>query len=306
VTDEINAKLAFMNFDQLDKSRAGEETFDKKLQRVFIQLNVLKSLIDQKQLQSTNSSSKETINPATLLQVEQLQGKLAHLLSNNGNNDSNEPDSSLKPIIKSLGNLTKNSENPAPNSDNVTYELMYNKDTKNILVASKLSELKKRLDVIQKCLSGYNTKKYKSIGEMLRNTEEKLKIMTSEKQMTIIRKKASAMFNKMFNIQESKTTSEIQYETGIISELHEIVKNVDEDMLQTNIERIDSLKNVHEESALVLNRVKQMQDSQSKLLEGLKDDQKALNTVKDSFKDNIQIMKDNLQNIKDRISKLSN
>lgn len=146
VTDEINARLAFLTFQDFEKSKSHEETFDQKLERVIKQLSLLKTIIDQKLLKAGDKGEIEK-NKSFLSQIELMQSKANEIVKNESS-DKKELDESLKPIIKALSKLTsENSDKEA--TDNVTYELVYNKESKNILIAAKISELKKRLDIIQ-------------------------------------------------------------------------------------------------------------------------------------------------------------
>ena len=184
-TSEVNAKLAFMNFEEVEKSRLGQETFEDKLKRVSKQFTTFKSLIEQKQQLDSSNNTKSEVSPHVIAQLETIQGRLDYLLENNSSSGE-KVDSRVESIIRSMKHLTQNQDDEQTLTDNVTYELMYNNDSSNILVAAKLSELKKRMDRIQKTLGDYNSTKHVTIGEMLRSTEDKLKLISNDKQMSSI------------------------------------------------------------------------------------------------------------------------
>lgn len=102
---------------------------------------------------------------------------------------------------------------------------------------------------------------------------------------------------------EAKEQDQIQYDTETISDLYLHTKN-SQDTLQSDVDRFESLQSVHEQSAFVITKIKEIQNSQAKILDGIKEDRTALDAIKESFAINIEIMKENLQNIKDRINKL--
>lgn len=148
VNDEINARLAFINFSEIDKSRAGESTFDEKVENMIRHINSLKSIIEQKQTMSDDHQSKET-HSKILKQIEFLQEQANNLISKSYPSDASS-NPAIERLIKSLGELTSSDSQDDKSSDNVSYELLYNKECKNVLVAAKISELKKRMEIIQK------------------------------------------------------------------------------------------------------------------------------------------------------------
>ena len=288
-----------MKFEELDKLRKNEQTFEQKVEMMTKRLNLIKSIVQQKRILDKDLPVDES-NTNILSQIDSMLQKVNSIQSESNKSENLYDENSLKPVLNAVSNL-KNSKSSPPN---VTYELMYNKNSNNILVAAKLSELKKRLDVIEKCIGSWDRKKHGTIGELLRNTEDKLKIITDERSMNVIRKRSSAMFSNMFNIQEAKATDDIRYDTKALTEISDIVKDTQEDIVHQDVERLESLRSLHEQSANVVNKIKQIQMTQGKILEGIKDDQTAIANIQQSFTENIDIMKQNLQNIKERISKL--
>lgn len=136
---------------------------------------------------------------------------------------------------------------------------------------------------------------------MLSYTQDKIKFM-SEPEQNIIFTKISRLFNSVLQ------TKEIKFDRDLILGLYNVVssdKN-ESDRLEQDIKRIESLQHVHEQSAEVFNKVKLLQEGQKNILSSLKEDEKALEYVKESFQENISVIKENLANIKSRISKLKN
>jgi hypothetical protein len=123
-----------------------------------------------------------------------------------------------------------------------------------------------------------------------------------------IKNQTTKIFDKMFNLQENKQMTNYHHNSMLINDLYDGIskdKEYSED-LETDIKRLESLRTVHEESAQIFNKIKQLRDNQDSIITNLKEDEIAVEHVKASFKENMDIMKDNLANIRSRIEKLKN
>lgn len=130
----------------------------------------------------------------------------------------------------------------------------------------------------------------------------------NEKELQKVFKKKNKLFDMIFSVQESREIQDLMFDSSPINELSQLVINDKEesDQVENDIQRLESLQTVHEESAQVFNKIQALKDSQGHILYNLKDDKMALEAIQESFKDNIVIIKENMQNIKDRIAKLKN
>lgn len=122
----------------------------------------------------------------------------------------------------------------------------------------------------------------------------------------IIFKKTRKLFNSIFQVQESREIHDLKFDTGAVHEVKDIIKydKEESDALENDIQRLENLRNVHEQSADTFNKIKALQQSQANLINGLQDDEKALGYIKESLQENIATIKENMQNIRDRINKL--
>jgi hypothetical protein len=308
-TDEINARKAFLYFNEQELRRQGQETFDDKVERLVKELNVLKGIVKQREAIQTEES-KEEPQSSILQEIESLQEQAERIVNPIDSSNQLSKAHAIKPLSEMLQKLSVAGSASAADSDNIVYELMYNKDSKNLIVAAKISELKKRINVIQKCLSSWENKKsskYNDLSQMLMLTQDQLKFM-SDKEIQLVFKKSRKLFNSIFQVQESREIQELKFETEPVSELSEIVGNDKEesDLLENDIQRLESLRNVHEESAETFNKVRSLHQNQANLINSLKDDQQSLEYVKESFAENIKVIKENLENIRNRINKIKN
>lgn len=130
----------------------------------------------------------------------------------------------------------------------------------------------------------------------------------NEKELQKVFKKKNKLFDMIFSVQESREIQDLMFDSSPISELSQLVINDKEesDQVENDIQRLESLQTVHEESAQVFNKIQALKDSQSHIIYNLKDDKRALEAIKESFKENIGIIKENMQIIKDRLAKLKN
>lgn len=308
-TDEINARKAFLYFNEQEQRRQGQETFDDKVERLLKELNILKSIVKQREAIKVEESKDEP-QSNILQEIEALQQQAERIVNPIDSSNQLSKAHAIKPLSEIMQKLSIANEASPGDSENIIYELMYNKDSKNVIVAAKISELRKRINIIQKCLSSWENKKsskYSDLSHMLMLTQDQIKFM-SDKEIQLVFKKSRKLFNSIFQVQESREIQDLKFETEPVSELSEIVgtDKADSDLLENDIQRLESLRNVHEESAETFNKVKALHDSQASLIGSLKDDQQSLEYVKESFLENIKVIKENMENIRNRINKLKN
>jgi hypothetical protein len=146
-TDEINARKAFLYFNDQEMRKKGEEVFDDKIKRVTEQLDQLKLIAKQRQ-DKGKEESKETQGSKILHEIEDLQQQANRIINPVDVNEQLLINSPIAPLAQILQKISS-SDKPA-GSENIVYELMYNKDCKNIMVAAKISELRKRINTMQK------------------------------------------------------------------------------------------------------------------------------------------------------------
>lgn len=302
-----------MYFNDRQQQLHGKEAFDDKVNRVMKQLEILKRVFKQREMDvqesEENKEDKEQTSQNTLKDIEALQDRANRILNPLESEDALKGVASIKPLTDALQKLSVSSSD-TPESSNITYELMYNKDCNNIMVAAKISELKKRLNILQKCLGTWENKKsekYKDLSHMLEVTQDQIKLM-KENEIKIIFKKTRSLFNSIFKVHEAKEQDDIKFDNELMHELFEVVAEDKEesDKVENDIQRLESLSHIHDESAETFNKVKELQESQASLMEGLGDDKKSLEYIQESLRENIQTIKDNMENIKGRISKLKN
>lgn len=180
-TDEVHAAKAFMYFKEQQLASEGKETFDQKVDRVIKELQKLKAIVKQKESETTEESKDEP-SSNMLQQIEEMQEQVEMIVNPKAISDKLEALRPVKPLAEQLKNLTQ-SDPESANSEDVVYQLMYNKDCKNVMVAAKISELKKRMNIIQKCMSSWDNKKsskYTDLSQMLMITQNQIQFMNEK------------------------------------------------------------------------------------------------------------------------------
>ena len=298
---------AFLYFKDQDIEKQGKESFHKKVERIQNLLSRLK-IVANKADSETEEESKEEINVSDILkQIEAMETQASKIINPQLTDISKEKSEGVKPLTKLLENISK--PEGTENQD-VVYELMYNSDCKNLMVAAKISELKKRVNVIQKCLSEWqsskNPYKDKSISHLLAFTQEEIKFMNEKEAQEINHKMKK--FWSMLESTDGLSSDDFSYNDDVVGELGDIVAGDKEesDKVEQDIQKLESLKHVHEQSAEVFNKIKSLQESQKNIIASLSEDEKALGYIKESFGENLEIIKENMKNIQERIAKLKN
>ena len=67
----------------------------------------------------------------------------------------------------------------SPHSEGLAFNLQYNPGAKNLLVAAKVSELQKRLNIVSKCLSGWENNS--SISSLLERLQTQLSFISEQR-----------------------------------------------------------------------------------------------------------------------------
>ena len=74
--------------------------------------------------------------------------------------------------------------------------------------------------------------------------------------------------------------------------------------IEVLVERLEGLKNLHDESASITNRIKALEQQQNSIDNLLSDNSDLLKVVKTYFSENLQIIQNNLDTLDQRLKKL--
>lgn len=230
-----------------------------------------------------NASVLETVDASYLVKkLQQFQAQSQNNSNNNSNNNesnvatltlysdgnTNSQSFRAKDIEDRLTNLEK-VVGPPPehgnNSDMWRSIEFLDKRLSLLGDQSRIEGLVRKAETIRKALQDYNSKAYQSIDEQITKTKEE-------------------KIEKMFDMMTRWDQAAIQ--------------------LPTVVQRLRSLKNLHEESADVVEKVQRL-DTQHKLIkQTLESNEQILKQVNQSLAENAKTMSTNVQAIEDRIAKL--
>lgn len=77
-----------------------------------------------------------------------------------------------------------------------------------------------------------------------------------------------------------------------------------EDLIFMTVNRLESLKNGHEESAYIFVKLKEVLDQQDKIEKNIVENAEALNDLDHSMQENVKMMRNNIDSIRERFKKL--
>ena len=128
ITDEINARLAFKYFNDQELKKEGKEAFEDKVERIAKQLNKIKTLVKHRRSNKLEDS-KDEVTDNFLEEIEKMQSQAKRIVNPADLDTVITQFQNIKPLTESLLKLSTK-ENEEESSENVVYELMYNKDWK--------------------------------------------------------------------------------------------------------------------------------------------------------------------------------
>lgn len=126
ITDEINARLAFKYFNDQELKKEGKEAFEDKVERIAKQLNKIKTLVKHRRSNKLEDS-KDEVTDNFLEEIEKMQSQAKRIVNPADLDTVITQFQNIKPLTESLLKLSTK-ENEEESSENVVYELMYNKD----------------------------------------------------------------------------------------------------------------------------------------------------------------------------------
>lgn len=128
ITDEINARLAFKYFNDQELRKEGKEAFEDKVERIAKQLNKIKTLVKHRRSNNVEEG-KDEVTDNFLEEIEKMQSQAKKIVNPADLDTVITQFQNIKPLAESLLKLSAK-ENEEEASENVVYELMYNKDCK--------------------------------------------------------------------------------------------------------------------------------------------------------------------------------
>ncbi len=207
----------------------------------------------------------------------------------------------LKDKIKEINNLKNENTNKFKDFE---YELFITPNKNNIKLFKKILEIKDSINKIENTIGQWNYDiKKKSISTTLFNIKNKIQITNSEFQKGID-KKLDELKNKLnnmnfgkedlYNNKEDKNKIDKLYSKFISS------KDVEYTINQT-INKMENLKNNHEDFAFINLKLKNIIEEQEKISKDIIENNEILDKLKENIDNNVLLMKNNLEFLNKKI-----
>jgi len=294
------------------------ETSFEKLNRLKVEVQAL-----EKELQTNkNPNVDENITPEKLLnELKSLQVKLQDLAKQeknfvkpkvSGNNTLPLQADLSKKLLSELHSYTSDTTTttPASTSDKVTYELYYANDYNKSKSLVKTAELEKRVTDIEN-LVGRNglPEEFPDLQTGVEQLQHKLKLFDSSK-LDAIKNKMQTVGDeiKIFLSKKEKVPAGLKEGTEKkIEECYATILKWDPiaQQLPIIINRLQSLKVLHEESVIFNETLNQITTEQTQVSELLKSNENTFKELDKNFKANTQAILSNIEALDKRFVALA-
>lgn len=239
--------------------------------------------------------------------------KLQHILSIKGAKDSNKYNIFNKEIyqklnehlLKRLSIINKlKAQNPSEYA-NIEYELYITPDIEKVKQYSKISEIKQSLSNIEKRIGEWNYGlNKKTLTTVVKDIKNNLRLFDFDFQKEMKGK----LENLTQRINEITNGNEEFYNKVNKSKLDELCsgfkdsKDVEE-LIFSTINKMESLKNSHEQSAFISLKIKDLIEQQEKLDVSIEESGKILDNLKGNIKENALVIQKNLDELEKKLKK---
>jgi len=206
----------------------------------------------------------------------------------------------------------------AEGAGGLTYELFYNKELQKEHAHSSLNGLENRLHKLEemvglKSLDVNTAGKPLPLSEVVTRLEERVQILDEDtlEKLTEKMQKLNTVFEtftaKRKKSKQSNITLEKDVEAQRVDKLFQTVQQWAPiaDTIPTLINRMQTLKKLHEESCLFSQRLFGLENMQDGLKKMLAADEKALDSVQKSIAENMETIKANVTAVDQRIEEIS-
>lgn len=239
--------------------------------------------------------------------------KLQHILSIKGAKDSNKYNIFNKEIyqklnehlLKRLSIINKlKAQNPSEYA-NIEYELYITPDIEKVKQYSKISEIKQSLNNIEKRIGEWNYGlNKKTLTTVVKDIKNNLRLFDFDFQKEMKGK----LENLTQRINEITNGNEEFYNKVNKNKLDELCsgfkdsKDVEE-LIFSTINKMESLKNSHEQSAFISLKIKDLIEQQEKLDVSIEESGKILDNLKGNIKENALVIQKNLDELEKKLKK---
>jgi hypothetical protein len=287
--DQIEKDIQFYQShqDQFKSSVSIEQTITE-LQQLKSIANYISSSDNFKTLSKIISSSSSSKHPSHLKSLNKaLYNKLNdHLITR----------------IQLINKLKTENPNMFDNNS-IEYELYLAPDTVKVKQYMKIIELKQTLDKIEKKIGDWNSDANKRTISTAVSTVKNLLRFSDTEFKNEITEKMKALGERLGEIKNGNEDFYAKVNKTKLDELYNgfnSSKEVEE-LIYNTINKMESLKNNHEQSAFISLKLKELIDQQEKLAKCMDDNKKILLSLKENIKGNVDVMKKNIEVINNKL-----
>lgn len=287
--DQIEKDIQFYQShqDQFKSSVSIEQTITE-LQQLKSIANYISSSDNFKTLSKIISSSSSSKHPSHLKSLNKaLYNKLNdHLITR----------------IQLINKLKTENPNMFDNNS-IEYELYLAPDTVKVKQYMKIIELKQKLDKIEKKIGDWNSDANKRTISTAVSTVKNLLRFSDTEFKNEITEKMKALGERLGEIKNGNEDFYAKVNKTKLDELYNgfnSSKEVEE-LIYNTINKMESLKNNHEQSAFISLKLKELIDQQEKLAKCMDDNKKILLSLKENIKGNVDVMKKNIEVINNKL-----
>lgn len=318
-------------YELAGEGRKERETPQQKCQRIQVEMRELLEEIKQIQVAVKDEAMTEKANPVVLAkQVEYLQKQLSDLqlesiLGSETIIDGSDPQGALhrklisqieafKPLASASTGKTSAKTDAVPSKDCVTYELYYKPEQVKFSQSAKVADLEARLERLEAvlgsetevltCLS--NDTSGKGLVEVSKILNSKLTLLEAST-LDQVEARLQAMNQKLNQIAEKKAVVDDIDSLNKVSELYELMMKWEHTIasLPTIVERMTSLKDLHEQALQFSQTLSYLDSVQQQLGSSLKSNEDLLKSVQFTFAQNLSSIRANCESLDSRLKVLN-
>ena len=280
--------------------------YDKNKKEYKSEVPLEKSKEELKKLKILSNYIQKSKNYLTLNKIYEIQKKKSNFIPAIKYNILNKEiyenlNKNLNDKLKEINNLKNENTN---NFSNVEYELFVTPNKKKIKLFKKIEEIKESIKKIENIIGKWNYDiKKKSISNTINDIKNKAKITnpTFQKEFDNQLNELNERLNSMkYGKEEFYKNKE---DNKIIDKLYMkfiSAKDVENIIFQT-INKMENLKNNHEEIALINLKLRKIINEQEKISKEIIENEEILTKLKENVDSNVQLMKKNLEFLNKKI-----
>lgn len=209
-------------------------------------------------------------------------------------------DSEIASRLKNIKNIKE--DNPVSNK-NIEYELFVTPETEKVREFTRIMEIQHTIKNIENKIGYWNIEsKKKTLASVVINVRDNIRLFDKNFKEEI-QNKIEELNKRIIEIQSGNEEFYKKFNKEKVDDLYNSFsdsKDV-EDTIYNIINKMESLKNIHEEIAFISLKVKELIERQEKVKNVISTNNKLLDYLQENVKNNIEVMKKNIEIIQNKL-----